>query len=126
MFDTAQEDGPGVEIWIERDPGQAGKDQELTYVTAEELQGFNVRFRPKRVDKVTAFAPFSAYAFCSSRLVIVQRASWNREFFEEAEAFPEGGHDDQCDAVSGAHVVLFGELLPEEDLDSPILIRHSR
>lgn len=118
VFSTAKEDGPSVEIWIERDPGQAGKDQELTYVTAPELQGFNVRFRPKRVDKVTAFSPFSAYAFCSSRLVVVQRGSWNREFFEEAEAFPEGAYDDQCDAVSGAHVVLFGTELPEERQES--------
>lgn len=125
VFDTAREDGPDVEIWVERDPGQAGKDQELTYITAPELQGYVVRFRPKRVDKVTAFAPFSAYAFAASKLVHVVRGSWNREFFEEAEAFPEGSHDDQCDAASGAHAVLFGDLLPEEDNDDAIVVPHT-
>lgn len=107
VFDTAREDGPSVEIWIERDPGQAGKDQEHTYVTAPELRNFNVKFRPKRVDKITAFGPFSASAF--ARLVRLVRGAWNREFCEELEAFPEGSNDDQCDAVSGAHAVLFGD-----------------
>lgn len=118
VFATAAADGPGVEIWIERDPGQAGKDQELTYVTAKELQGYTVRFRPKRVDKITAFSPFSAYAYASARLVKVVRGRWNDEFFDELEGFPEGANDDQCDAVSGAHAVLFGAMLPPDRVEA--------
>lgn len=30
------------------------------------------------------------------------RASWNTDFLDEFEAFPEGTHDDIVDAVSGA------------------------
>jgi predicted phage terminase large subunit-like protein len=106
VFATAKRDGKSVWIWVERDPGQAGKDQEYSYVSAPEMQGYAIRFRPKRVDKVTAFQPFSAQA--EAGLVAFVRGAWNVPFFEEAEAFPEGDFDDQCDTASGAHAVLTG------------------
>ena len=104
VYSTAKIDGPGVAIHIEQDPGQAGKDQAYSYTSAEELQGYSVHFRPKRIDKVTAFGPFSAQ--CEGGLVGFVRGGWNVPFFEEAEGFPEGDNDDQCDAASGAHAVL--------------------
>jgi predicted phage terminase large subunit-like protein len=30
------------------------------------------------------------------------RGAWNEDFFSELESFPEGSHDDQVDAASGA------------------------
>lgn len=38
--------------------------------------------------------------------VVIVRGPWNKEFIEELETFPEGIHDDQCDAVSIAHEEL--------------------
>jgi predicted phage terminase large subunit-like protein len=99
---TAALDGQAVPVHIEQDPGQAGKDQIASYVS--EMAGYTVRGRPKRVDKITAFGPFSSN--CQANNVAVIRAPWNKDFFEELEAFPEGSHDDQCDAVSGAHSIL--------------------
>mgnify|MGYP000092985837 CR=1 FL=1 len=104
VYATARRDGPSVEVHIEQDPGQAGKDQAFSYTTAPELQGFTVRFRPKRVDKVTAFGPFSSRV--EAGLVGMVRGAWNQKLFEECEAFPDGKHDDICDALSGAHAVL--------------------
>jgi predicted phage terminase large subunit-like protein len=106
VFTTAKVDGPQVPVYVEQDPGQAGKDQAYSYTSADELQGYSVHFRPKRVNKIEAFGPFSAQ--CEAGLVGVVRGGWNVPFFDEAEAFPEGDYDDQCDAVSGAHAILVG------------------
>jgi hypothetical protein len=51
-------------------------------------------------DKVARAGPFSAAA--ERGHVYVVEARWNQPFFDELEAFPEGDHDDQVDAVSGA------------------------
>lgn len=104
VYSTAARDGREVEVHVEQDPGQAGKDQAFSYTTAKELQGYTVRFRPKRVDKITAFGPFSSRA--EAGLVGMVRGPWNAKLFEECEAFPDGTHDDICDALSGAHAVL--------------------
>lgn len=104
VFATMAADGSKVETFVERDPGQAGKDQEHSYLSAKEAQGYNLRFRPKRVDKITAFGPFSAQA--QAGLVAVVRGAWNGAWLAELEAFPEGQNDDQCDSVSGAHAVI--------------------
>lgn len=104
---TAELDGGGVEVWIEQDPGQAGKDQVESY--AQMLSGWTVRPRPKRVDKVTAAGPLSSQAQAGN--VVLVRGAWNEAFVEECESFPDGEHDDQVDAASGAFTVLHG---PEE------------
>ena len=101
---TAEMDGRGVEIDIEQDPGQAGKDQVASY--AEMLAGWTVRPRPKRVDKQTAAGPFSSQAEAGN--VALVRGPWNEPFIAEAEAFPDGDHDDQIDAGSGAVTALTG------------------
>jgi predicted phage terminase large subunit-like protein len=106
VFATAQQDGKSVPIWIEQDPGQAGKDQAFSYQTAPELQGYMVRFRPKRIDKITAFGPVSSQA--EGGLIGIVRGAWNDDLFGEAEGFPEVKNDDQVDAWSGAHAVLTG------------------
>jgi predicted phage terminase large subunit-like protein len=113
---TAREDGVAVPVYLEQDPGQAGKDQIASYAT--ELAAFAVRGRPKRVDKVTAFGPLSGQ--CEAGLVGVVRGLWNTPYFDELEAFPDGAHDDQVDASSGAYAVLVG-LGDEVDEDALVL-----
>lgn len=38
--------------------------------------------------------------------VRLARGRWNDAFVQELEAFPEGGHDDQVDALAGAFAML--------------------
>ncbi len=38
--------------------------------------------------------------------VTIVRGPWNKDFLEELQTFPEGIHDDQCDAVSIGHEEL--------------------
>ncbi len=114
---TAFLDGPEVPIVVEQDPGQAGKDQVFSYAVALGAKGFALYGRPKRVDKVTAFGPFSAQA--QAHNVVVVRGVWNGPYFDVLEGFPEADHDDDVDATSGAHAVLCGAPLTDPTPPEP-------
>jgi predicted phage terminase large subunit-like protein len=93
---------PGSLIAIPQDPGQAGKAQAAHL--SRVLAGYNVRFFPSRKSKEEMALPVSALAEAGN--IAVKRAIWNREFFREAEEFPETPHDDQIDALSLADDVI--------------------
>lgn len=95
---TALQDGFSVKIGIEQDPGQAGVS-EADYLVRQ-LSGFPVYTNKVSKDKVTRALPVSSQ--CEANNVKMLIAKWNEEFFREAENFPEGAHDDQIDALSGA------------------------
>jgi predicted phage terminase large subunit-like protein len=96
---TAKRDGITVMIRMEQEPGAAGLSLADHYAR-NVVPGYN--FSPVRIsgDKVARAGPFSAAA--ERGHVYVVEARWNQPFFDELEAFPEGDHDDQVDAVSGA------------------------
>jgi len=108
---TAALDGPGVPVVLEQDPGQAGKDQVFSYAVELGAEGFAVYGRPKRTDKITAFGPVSSQAQVGNLAVV--RGPWNGPYFDVLEGFPEGDHDDDVDATSGAHAVLCGAPLTD-------------
>lgn len=111
ILHTAELDGRVVMVGIEEDPGQAGKFEAASYVRA--LAGYNVRtFRPTG-SKVTRAQPASAQAEHGN--VKLVRAPWNHAFLAELEAFPEGGHDDQVDALSGAVAAIAQEQVARYD-----------
>ncbi len=87
-----------VKINISQDPGQAGKEQAQSYVKM--LSGFKVIARQETGDKVTRAEPFAAQWQAGNVFVVV--APWNESYVDELERFPEGEHDDQVDASSGA------------------------
>lgn len=116
---TAELDGKDLSVWIEQDPGQAGADQMLTY--AQLLVGWTVRPRSKRVDKILAAGPLSAQAQAGN--VALVRGAWNEAFITEAEAFPEGDHDDQVDGASGGFAVVTGNVAPGFSLPETIAPR---
>ena len=95
---TAEQDGRGVEIWLEQEPGSAGKDSAAATLRA--LAGFNAHAAPVTGDKVTRALPFAAQAEAGN--VALLRAAWNAAYLDELCAFPSGAHDDQVDASSGA------------------------
>jgi len=99
---TASQDGRAVHIGIEQDPGQAGKAEAEYQI--RNLAGYRATAFPVTKDKPTRAGPFSSQAEAGN--VKVLRAPWNRDFFIELENFPEGDHDDQVDASSGAFMML--------------------
>lgn len=100
---TAELDGKAVPIGIEQDPGSAGKFEAAYYVKA--LAGWTVRAYPATKAKVERAGPISSQATAGN--VKIVRARWNDAFVAELEQFPEGNHDDQVDALSGAYSALF-------------------
>ncbi len=99
---TAELDGRDVTVGIERDPGQAGKYQIGQFIRL--LNGYCVKAFSPTVDKIKRFGPFSAQAHAGN--VTLVRGAWNGPYIQELEGFPEGAHDDQVDATSGAHMAL--------------------
>lgn len=103
----AQQDSKAVPVWIEQDPGQAGKDQIQSYASMPELNGFTVKGNPPTGSKIVRAEPVSARAELGQ--VKLVRGEWNAAFLDEADVFPLGEHDDQIDAVSGAFSILSGK-----------------
>jgi predicted phage terminase large subunit-like protein len=104
VIDTAKCDGLQCHVGIEQDPGQAGKFQANHYTRL--LHGFIVKTMTPSGDKVQRFGPFSAQAAATGTNVDVLAGPWCDNYFTELEQFPEGAHDDQCDATSGAYMML--------------------
>jgi predicted phage terminase large subunit-like protein len=102
ICNTAAMDGKRVRIGIEKDPGQAGVAEASYYIRA--LAGYNVRAFPATKNKETRSRPVSAQ--CEAGNVKLVRAPWNEAFLRELENFPDGNHDDQVDATSGAFDAL--------------------
>lgn len=126
---TASRDGIDCEVWLEKDPGQAG-ESDIDALT-EYLHGYQVfSFKATKAKTIRA-KPFSGFAeppqvaarqaaaqaalgvtlsadvedALRTRLtgrVYLYRADWNSAFTAELAAFPDGPHDDQVDAACGA------------------------
>jgi predicted phage terminase large subunit-like protein len=99
---TARVDGPQVRIVLEQDPGQAGIAEASYYVRA--LAGYDVRTVRVDRDKETRARPASAQVEAGN--VKLVRGPWNEALIQELENFPDGAHDDQVDALSGAFNAL--------------------
>jgi predicted phage terminase large subunit-like protein len=96
---TAEEDGVGVTIWLEEEPGSSGKNNTHHYVT-DVLFGYSAHGHRKTGDKVDNWRPLSAQAEVGN--VYIRRGPWNEWFLAEAEAAPQPGvHDDGLDAAAG-------------------------
>jgi predicted phage terminase large subunit-like protein len=102
---TASQDGINVEVWLQHDPGQAGKVEAAHLV--KELIGFNVKLDPvPKSNKETRALPASAQAE-QGNIKLVQ-GNWNDTLLTELQGFPKLKHDDQVDCLSGA-VQVFAE-----------------
>jgi predicted phage terminase large subunit-like protein len=95
---TAELDGRDVEIWVEQEAGSGGKDSAAA--TVRSLAGFTVHVDHPTGDKVVRASPFAAQ--CEAQNVFLKRGAWNGAYLSELCAFPNGAHDDQVDASSGA------------------------
>lgn len=105
---TTGEDGKATKVRLPIDPAQAGKAQASNFVRL--LEGYQVHTvsTSGRGDKTTRAGIVAAQVSPEStggtfgRFRIV-RGSWNAEFLDELEAFPDGPHDDIVDAFADAH-----------------------
>ena len=108
---TAYEDGHGVSIRMEQEPGSSGKalaDQYARYV----VPGYDFSALRATGDKVTRARPFAAA--CANGNVRVLRGVWLTDWFDELSSFPEAcDHDDQVDSAVGAFTYLTGLGLPQ-------------
>lgn len=111
---TAAADGPGVEQWLEEDPGQAGQAEKNMYW--KEMSDVQLRFLRPLGSKVKRALPASAQA--EAGRIRVVRGPWLADFFSEVERFADWDsipkqdrpakppHDDQVDTLSGGVAVL--------------------
>lgn len=103
---VASHDTPSVRIKSQQDPGSAGVAEGEYFVRM--LAGYDVRIETMPRDKVTRAKPVSAQAEVGN--IMVLRAPWNDEFFQEVENFSDEGtgHDDIVDTLSGGFNDLCG------------------
>jgi predicted phage terminase large subunit-like protein len=102
MLNCAQRDGVSTLIGYAQDPASAGVAEAQS--TARFLDGFNVRFATATGSKEVRAKPISAQVEAGN--VKLVRGLWNDEFLRILENFPTGKHDDEVDALSGAHALL--------------------
>jgi len=96
---TAELDGYSTKICMEQEPGSSGVSQ-IDYYARQVLQGYSFWGVKTTGPKEERATPVSSAAEAGN--VKLVRGNWINEFLDEFEAFPQGMHDDQVDAVSGA------------------------
>lgn len=102
LVQTANLDTPAMAIGIEREGGASGKSYATTLRAL--LAGFNVRFYPPSGDKVLRANPWISEAEAGNIKLVY--GPWIENFLREADAFPDGAHDDQIDAMSLAFYMV--------------------
>ena len=105
---TASHDTWACAIRAQQDPGSAGVSEADNFIKM--LAGYDVGVSTYSVNKAVRAKPVSAQA--ERHNILVLRADWNDEFFEELENFSEDdteyAHDDIVDTLSGAFNELAG------------------
>lgn len=99
---TAGMDGIATTIWLEEDPGAAGKADIANILKL--LNQYHTKVNRPTKDKITRALPVSSQ--CEAGNVKILKGAWNAAFFSESENFPDGKHDDQVDALSGAYTAM--------------------
>ncbi len=98
---TANQDGRGVAIRMEQEPGSSGVSL-VDYYARKVIFGHDFDGIRTTGDKVANATPFATAANRGG--IALVRGPWNSAFIGECEAFPDGVHDDQVDAASHAYM----------------------
>jgi predicted phage terminase large subunit-like protein len=107
---TAEADGPGVEIVICQETGSAGKAV-VDFYARNVLKGYKVVGQYWNTNKLIVAQPFLA-ACEAGHFYMLEGEEWNEAFLTEFEHFPAVGagyHDDQMDTSANAYIRLFGK-----------------
>jgi len=105
---TVELDGKDIGIGVEQEPGASGKAIIHELASWPRIQGkAGLKGYRSNKDKVKRAHKWSSQAEVGN--VKIVRGNWDIEgFLNECEQFPDGPHDDQVDAVSGAIQMLTG------------------
>lgn len=91
-------DGKTVKIRMEQEPGSSGKDSAEHSIRM--LAGYNVKAVPATGSKDLRADPLAVQIEAGN--VMMVKGEWNKPYLDELRMFPNGKHDDQVDASSGA------------------------
>ena len=91
-----------VRIRMNRDPGQAGKEQAESYI--KWLAGFSVNIERETGSKIDRAEPFAAQWQAGN--VDIVKGDWNEMYLGQLEAFPESKYKDMVDCSSTAFLEL--------------------
>jgi len=105
IHQTAMTDPPNTIIRMEMEGGASGKSL-VDHYARNILCAFNFSGVKPLTDKVSRAGAFSSAAEAGN--VILFSGQWVNAFLDEVDAFPEGNHDDQIDACTGAMEALKG------------------
>lgn len=101
-----------VPLIIEQDPAQAGKVEAadvIAYLSGHTVHAYTPPKESRHgtaLSRITRAGPVSAQA--EARNIKLVKGAWNRDLIDELQAFPDGGHDDQVSALTGAFENLNG------------------
>ena len=95
----AEMDGRDVPIRMEQEPGSSGKDV-IDHYARTVLEGYNFKGVRSTGNKIDRAGPVASAAELGN--VKLVSGHWIGDFLDEFNAFPQGPHDDQVDATSGA------------------------
>jgi predicted phage terminase large subunit-like protein len=102
---TAELDGKAVPVRMEQEPGSSGVKVIDDY-RRRVLLGWDFKGIPSTGSKEVRANPLSSQAEAGN--VKLVRGPWITALLDEFDAFPDGSHDDQVDACSGAFAFLSG------------------
>ena len=96
ILETARNDGHGVHVVLEQEPGSGGKESVESSI--KNLAGYAAYADYPRGDKVTRADPYSVQVNNGNITMVIN--SWNHAFVEEHRYFPYGTYKDQVDAAA--------------------------
>jgi predicted phage terminase large subunit-like protein len=103
---------------MEQEPGSSGK-RVIDHFSRIVLPGYAFQGVPSTGDKVSRARAVMAAAKAGN--VKLVRGRWNASFLDELSMFPNGKHDDQVDALSGAfNGIWLGEFRARSDRDPTV------
>jgi len=100
---TAELDGKNVSVRMEQEPGASGIIA-IDHYSRGIMAPYDFLGDPPTGNKEVRANPFSSQ--CQQGNVYLVRGPWVDDFLNEAEAFPNGEHDDMVDGCSGAYADL--------------------
>jgi predicted phage terminase large subunit-like protein len=94
--------GGAYEVGLEKDAGVGGEQR--TQAIVRQLSGLKVFTERPTGSKESRADPVASQMEVGN--VRIVRGEWNQPFLDELLSFPQGEHDDQVDALSGAFAAL--------------------
>lgn len=102
---TAAQDGKGVRVGWEIEPGSSGV--KVNRQLSQMFAGYDCIGVQPTGDKLQRAKPVAAQALAKNIKLV--RGAWNSDFLKELHGFPDLPHDDCVDGLSGAFNLLTGQ-----------------